>query len=119
MAAAAASDERRPRAGLINAYLSTRHRDLPGKGCALVTLGAAAGRGDSELKDAYTAQVRNYLDLIAGASEDADAPQEEAMLTLSAIVGAVLVARAVSDPDLSDALLDTVARQLEERQPRE
>ncbi|SEG90876.1 transcriptional regulator, TetR family [Actinacidiphila yanglinensis] len=113
MARAARADADRPRDGLIDAYLSARHRDSPGTGCALVTLGAAAGRGGTGIKEAYEQQVRGYLDLIgapgAGAEDRADA-----MVTLSALVGAMLMARAVADPELSDELLDTVAGRLKQ-----
>jgi TetR/AcrR family transcriptional repressor of nem operon len=101
-------------AGLIDAYLSPRHRDNPGTGCALVTLGAAAGRGSTEMKEAYEKQVRNYIDLIAGTTRS-DSPAEaqaDAMLTLSAMVGALLMSRAIADPQLSDDLLKSVAEQL-------
>ncbi|WP_169317068.1 hypothetical protein [Actinacidiphila oryziradicis] len=38
--------------------------------------------------------------------------QADAMLTLSAMVGALLMSRAVADPELSDQLLQTVAARL-------
>jgi TetR/AcrR family transcriptional repressor of nem operon len=105
-----------PRAGLIDSYLSTRHRDAPGTGCALVTLGAAAGRGGAGLKEAYEQQVRSYLGLLSetGNGDDTDEAQADAMLILSALVGALLMSRAVADPELSDQLLRTVAEQLKQ-----
>ncbi|MEU8935270.1 TetR/AcrR family transcriptional regulator [Streptomyces sp. NPDC048409] len=128
MERAARKNERDARGGLLDAYLSGQHRDTPATGCALVPLGAAAGRdgtdGDVHLKDAYERQVRAYLDLIAGLDEDAEDaenaedPEEaraEAVLTLSALVGAVLMSRAVADRDLSDEILETVNRRLRHR----
>jgi TetR/AcrR family transcriptional repressor of nem operon len=112
MERAARKNEQDPRAGLIGAHLAPQHRDAPATGCALVTLGAAAGRGDQHFKEAYEKQVRAYLDLIAGLGDDSEQARAEAMLTLSALVGATLMARAVADPDLSDELLETVASQL-------
>ncbi|MFD0474418.1 TetR/AcrR family transcriptional regulator [Nonomuraea thailandensis] len=112
---AARGNERSARDGLIDAYLARRHRDRPATGCALVTLGAAAGRGDERLRQAYEKQVRAYLELIEGPDGDGRDAGAEAMLTLAALVGAVLMARAVADEDLSDELLETVARRL--RQP--
>ncbi|MGW3692194.1 hypothetical protein, partial [Streptomyces sp. NPDC005125] len=73
---------------------------------------ASAGRGDQHFKDAYEKQVRTYLELIAGLDDDAENTRAEAMLTLSALVGAVLISRAVNDKNLSDELLQTVAEQL-------
>ncbi|MGW4880635.1 TetR/AcrR family transcriptional regulator [Streptomyces sp. NPDC004262] len=119
MERAARKNERDARAGLLDAYLSEQHRDTPATGCALVPLGAAAGRdgtdGDVHLKDAYERQVRAYLDLIAGLDEDAEDARAEAVLTLSALVGAVLMSRAVADGDLSDEILETVNRRLKHR----
>ncbi|MFJ6701444.1 MULTISPECIES: TetR/AcrR family transcriptional regulator [unclassified Streptomyces] len=128
MERAARKNERDARAGLLDAYLSEQHRDTPATGCALVPLGAAAGRdgtdGDVHLKDAYERQVRAYLDLIAGLdenagdaedAEDAEDARAEAVLTLSALVGAVLMSRAVADGDLSDEILETVNRRLKHR----
>lgn len=119
MEGAARKNEQEPRAGLIDAYLAKQHRDAPGTGCALVTLGAAAGRGDQGLKEAYEQQVRTYLDLIAGLDDESEEARAEAMLTLSALVGAMLMSRAVADPALSDELLTTVADRLKQRESRE
>ncbi|MEU2618256.1 TetR/AcrR family transcriptional regulator [Streptomyces sp. NPDC007157] len=119
MERAARKNDRDARAGLIDAYLGKQHRDTPATGCALVPLGAAAGRdgtaGDLHIKDAYERQVRAYLDLIAGLDDDATDARAEAMLTLSALVGAVLMSRAVADEELSDELLETVNDQLKRR----
>ncbi|MEU6322757.1 TetR/AcrR family transcriptional regulator [Streptomyces sp. NPDC047009] len=112
MERAARKNKQQPLAGLIDAYLAKQHRDAPDTGCALVTLGAAAGRSDQRFKAAYEQQVRTYLDLIAGLGDDEEEAQAEVMLTLSALVGAVLISRAVADPDLSDDILEAVAEQL-------
>ena len=114
MAEAARRNREEPRTGLIDSYLSARHRDTPGTGCAVVTLGASAGRGEAEMKEAYEKQVRGYLELISetAGGDDSDEVQADAMLTLSAMVGALLMSRAVADPELSDQLLQTVAARL-------
>ncbi len=114
MEKAARLNKAAPRAGLIEAYLSKQHRDAPGAGCALVTLGAAAGRSDAQFKHAYEQQVRTYLDLLAGLNQEPDSAEtrNEALLILSAMVGAVLMARAVADPELSDEILTGVAAEL-------
>ncbi|WP_328891734.1 TetR/AcrR family transcriptional regulator [Streptomyces sp. NBC_00316] len=116
MERAARKNKQQPRSGLIDTYLAKQHRDAPGTGCALVTLGAAAGRSDQPFKAAYEKQVRGYLDLIAGLGDDEEA-QAEAMLTLSALVGALLISRAVADPEFSDEILEAVAEQLKRHGP--
>ncbi|MFV5998203.1 TetR/AcrR family transcriptional regulator [Streptomyces sp. NPDC056231] len=104
-----------PRAGLIDAYLAKQHRDAPATGCALVPLGAAAGRGDQHFKEAYEKQVRTYLELIASLDGNTADARAEAMVTLGALVGTVLISRAMADKNFSDELLETVADQLKRR----
>ncbi|MEU6656519.1 TetR/AcrR family transcriptional regulator [Streptomyces sp. NPDC046900] len=103
-----------PRIGLIDAYLTQQHRDAPATGCALVSLGAAAGRGNQDFKKAYERQVHAYLDLIAGHGHQTEGARAEAMLTLSALVGATLISRAMADPGLCDELLTAVTDQLKQ-----
>lgn len=117
MEKAAQKNKQEPLTGLIDAYLAKQHRDAPATGCALVTLGAAAGRSDQRFKAAYEKQVRTYLDLIAGFADDEEEARAEAVLTLSALVGAVLLSRAVADPEFSDEILEVVADQLKRRGP--
>ncbi|MFE4956981.1 TetR/AcrR family transcriptional regulator [Streptomyces sp. NPDC056653] len=112
MERAARKNEQDARSGLVDAYLAKQHRDVPATGCALVPLGGAAGRGDQHFKDAYEKQVRTYRELIAGLDDNVEDARAEAMLTLSALVGAVLMSRAVADKDFSDELLETVSKQL-------
>lgn len=116
MERSARKNKEEPGTGLIEAYLGKRHRDSPDTGCALVTLGAAAARGDQSFRQAYEKQVRSYLDLIADLDDDPAKGRAEAMLTLSALVGAMLMARAVNDPEFSDELLENVAEQLKRRE---
>ncbi|MFI9469922.1 TetR/AcrR family transcriptional regulator [Streptomyces sp. NPDC052492] len=119
MERSARRNEQNARAGLIDAYLAKQHRDGPATGCALVTLGASAARGERDVKQAYEKQVRTYLDLIAGLDDDSTDAGPEAMLTLSALVGAVLISRAVADKTFSDEVLETVAEQLVRRTARD
>ncbi|MEU1600879.1 TetR/AcrR family transcriptional regulator [Streptomyces sp. NPDC005708] len=113
MERAARKNTQQPLAGLIDAYLAKQHRDAPGTGCALVTLGAATGRSsDQSFKATYEKHVRTFLDLIAGLGDDEEEAQAEAMLTLSALVGAMLISRAVADPEFSDEILEAVAERL-------
>lgn len=113
-AAQEAAEAEKPLTTLISRYLSSAHRANPGEGCPLPTLSAELGqRGEpSPVTDEL---VRRRLDSIAAGlgSEHAD---EQSVLVLSAMVGALLLSRSVSDPDLSDRLLKTTRRLLLEQQ---
>ena len=94
----------------IDAYLSPLHRDKPETGCAVAALPTDIARSSQRAREAYTAQVRRYLDLYVELTpgDDPDDPP----LILAALVGAIALARAVNDPALSDEILDKVARAL-------
>jgi len=103
-----------PLAGLIAAYLSPEHRDDLAGSCAVATLGADVARASDRTRSAYGDQVRSYLRVIEGLLDEPDpaARRRRAVLTLSALVGAVVMARAVSDPELSGELLALVGEAL-------
>jgi TetR/AcrR family transcriptional regulator, transcriptional repressor for nem operon len=108
-----------PLAAFVDWYLSPAHRDNPGAGCSVVALGNDVARAGHELRSAYTDQVRRYLarlDELLG-SDVADRPSAEATAALSTLAGAVLVARAVDDPELSDQILCDAREALLDRSP--
>ena len=88
---------------LITGYLSVAHRDSKGRGCAVPALATDIARSNPRARAAYTAQVGRYLDLLGRLNEDANekAARKHAIMTLSALVGAVCLARAVDDDMLS------------------
>jgi TetR/AcrR family transcriptional regulator, transcriptional repressor for nem operon len=100
-----------PLGAFVDWYVSAEHRDNPGSGCSVIALGGEAARSDPRVRAAYTDQVKRYLaqleQLLSGAGEDPDA-RAKAILTLSTLVGSVLVARAVDDPALSDEIIGDV-----------
>ena len=97
-----------PLATFVDWYLSAEHRDRPGAGCAVPTLGDDVRRGDERLRSAYRRQVERYFENVErflGGGEDA---RRRAILAVSALVGAIVVSRAVDDEPLSDEILSAV-----------
>jgi TetR/AcrR family transcriptional regulator, transcriptional repressor for nem operon len=101
-------------AKLIDDYLSDAHRKNPSTGCAFSALAPEIARSDKRTRALTTEQVRNDLDLIAGLlpGKDNRAARSRAILIFSALVGAMSLARAVSDESLSREILKTVAERL-------
>src|SRR6266404_8077031 len=95
---------------LIDEYLNEAHRDNPGAGCAFSALAGEIARSDKRTRALASEQVRNDLQLIAGLlpGKDKRAARSRAILTFSALVGAMSLARAVSDESLSREILNTV-----------
>jgi len=90
-------------------YLSTQHRDDPGKGCMLPALGGEISR-EPGTRAAVTAHVKGIIGKFAesfpwSAKRNA---RRNAMRMLCAMVGAQVLARAVDDGELSDELLAVV-----------
>jgi TetR/AcrR family transcriptional repressor of nem operon len=96
---------------LTQSYLSTRHRDNPGAGCAIATLGNEVSRQGAPVRRAFTDGMRALVDVLAGLlpERSAVARRRRALATYSAMVGALMLARAVDDPKLSGEILDAVS----------
>ena len=103
-----------PLAALIDAYLSTAHRDGLATSCAVTTMAGDVARGAARARSAYTLQVTTYLDLLARmiASETPRARRRKAIAALSTLVGAVSLARAVNDEAMSREILKAAADEL-------
>ena len=101
---------------LVDGYLSAWHRDHPEAGCGVAGVAADAARAGGPARGSYTRQVRECLAVIADLIDDPDrqAGEREAVLTLSALVGAISMARAVDDPDLSEQILTDAAAALKQ-----
>jgi len=98
-------------ANLVDEYLSDVHRKNPGAGCAFSALAPEIARSNKRTRALTSEQVRKDLELIVGMlpGEDKRAARSRAILTFSALVGAMSLARAVSDEALSREILKTVA----------
>src|SRR5580693_9204446 len=96
---------------LIDDYVGDGHRGNPGAGCAFSALAPEIARSDKRTRTLTSGQVRNDLELIVGLlpGKDKRAARSRAILIFSALVGAMSLARAVSDEVLSHEILETVA----------
>ena len=100
-------------AAVVDAYLNRAHVDHPGSGCALVALAADVVRSGSPARAAYTRQVRQYLDLFAALlAPGGPQARRRAVAILSALVGALALARAVDDEALGTEILASVAAEV-------
>jgi TetR/AcrR family transcriptional repressor of nem operon len=100
-------------AAVIDGYLSPLHRDKPETGCAVAALPTDITRTDRRAQAAYSRQVRSYLELLTELTPTRD--PDEGHLILAALVGALLLARAVDDRGLSDEILERAERALHRR----
>jgi TetR/AcrR family transcriptional repressor of nem operon len=96
---------------LIDDYVSDLHRKNPGSGCAFSALAPELARSDERTRALTSEQAREDIKLIAGLlpGKDRRAARSRAILTFSALVGAMSLARAVSDDELSHEILESAA----------
>jgi TetR/AcrR family transcriptional repressor of nem operon len=101
-------------AKLVDGYLSEAHRDHPGSGCAISALTGEIARSGKRTRALLTEEIRNAFQLIADLTpgKDEGPARSGAILTLSALVGAIGLSRAVSDEALSREILKTVGELL-------
>jgi TetR/AcrR family transcriptional regulator, transcriptional repressor for nem operon len=100
-----------PLAAIVSFYLSARHRDHPETGCLLASLGPEVARQRGGVRRAFTDGLRTRLDFLAEivTGRSKAAKRRKAIATMSALVGALVLARAVDDPSLSDEILSATA----------
>jgi TetR/AcrR family transcriptional regulator, transcriptional repressor for nem operon len=104
IAAAAPPDEALH--ALLRAYLSKAHVERAEAGCPVAALGSEMPRQSPEVRRAATRRIKEMIDLVARQSPDWGRPgaHEHALATVATMVGALVLARAVDEPRLSDAV---------------
>jgi TetR/AcrR family transcriptional repressor of nem operon len=99
---------------LLQNYLTDAHRDEPGNGCAMGALLGDMTRGSKFARALYTERVKRSL-AFSSALLPLSPPSDKrsrALLILSALLGAINLSRAVSDPTLSREILHAVREEL-------
>lgn len=99
------------RAGLevfVREYLSRTHRDNPDMGCASAALLDEVARCASATRTAYTVGAKAILDELCRrlAPEDPGSARPTALSLFTMLVGSLQLARALSDEELSDSVLE-------------
>ena len=108
-------EERTPdMAHLLQNYLTEAHRDAPGTGCAMGALLGDITRGSKSARALYTERVKRSLPFFSALlpSSHRSDKRRRALLILSALLGALNLSRAVSDPNLSREILHGVSEEL-------
>ncbi len=92
----------------VRSYLAPRHRDNPGNGCPTAGLAAAIRHQTPAAKAVMTEGLRTQIARIEQALPEQGAAEKRraAIGSWAAMVGAVILARAVDDAELSDEVLE-------------
>jgi TetR/AcrR family transcriptional regulator, transcriptional repressor for nem operon len=103
-----------PFAALLTRYLSSRHRDDPGRGCVFAALGADAARSGPLVHDAFADGLEPLIALLAKSAPGSSEPERrrKAVAAMAGLVGALLLSRAIGKRELSDEILDATRCEL-------
>src|SRR6185295_18046847 len=111
---AAASSPQQALPAMLKAYLSKAHVASVENGCATSALGSEMPRQSPEVRRVATRRIKEMIDLVARQSPDWGQPgaHERALVTVATMVGTLILARAVDEPALSDALRRAAVKHL-------
>lgn len=97
---------------MLQAYLTETRRNAREQGCTLAMLGGEIARQSPGVRRRFTRAFQQVVERVAGVlpGADEDTRRDQSLALLSGMIGAMVLARAVSDRDLSDRLLDVGRR---------
>jgi TetR/AcrR family transcriptional regulator, transcriptional repressor for nem operon len=93
---------------LIDSYLRPVHRDRMEIGCAAAALAPEVARGDPSAREAFAAGVKGFVSLLEPLLPRGGSPAKRAgraYAIFGGLAGALQLARAIPDSDLSDRIL--------------
>lgn len=102
---------------LVAQYLSDAHLAHPEGGCTMAALGSETRRQAPAVREVTTRRTKELADAIGRHLPNwgTAAAHDEALAVMSALVGAVVIARAVEDPALSKAIRRATAAMIRKK----
>src|SRR5206468_1944292 len=96
-------------AAIVEAYLTPAHRDDPGHGCAVPTLGAEIARESPKTRKAFAARLEQMIDMLADQIPELPrrTARKQAMASLATMMGTLVLARIAGSGEFSDEILDS------------
>jgi TetR/AcrR family transcriptional regulator, transcriptional repressor for nem operon len=94
-------------ATIVDSYLSAVHRDDPGHGCAIPSLGAEIARESPKTRKAFAAKLDQMIEMLAAQVPDTSqkASRKRALDTLATMMGTLVLARIAGNGNFSDEIL--------------
>lgn len=98
----------------VHFYLGAKRRCDLSESCSLQSLSPEVGRAPVEVREAFELGLREVARTLLAGVPSAGMPRDEAqaLSALSALMGAVTMARAVSSPELADTIAQSTERLL-------
>ena len=107
-------------AGLAENYMSSAHRDNPGRGCAIAALGSDLARQSAPVREAADRGARELIAILAQlqSGETEAIREEKAMAAFAGMVGGIVLARLIDEDEYSQRIIKAVAAALQAPVPR-
>jgi len=100
---------------IVDAYMSTAHRDTPEHGCPLAGMGSELARADANTRAVASRGFDALVDMLAErmTGQDGAADRSRAAFAFAAMIGALTMSRIIADPAASASLLEDVTQHIE------
>ena len=94
-------------ATIVNAYLTSLHRDDPGRGCAIPALGAEIARESSRTRRVFAGRLDQMIDMVADQIPGLPrkAARKRATAAVATMMGTLVLARVAGSGEFSDEIL--------------
>ena len=94
-------------AAIVESYLTTIHRDDPGRGCAVPTLGPEIARESARTRRAFAARLDDMIEMIADQLPELPrkAARAQAIAAIATMAGAVVLSRVAGSGEFSEEIL--------------
>ena len=104
---AAATPPEKRLAAIVDSYLTTVHRDDPGHGCAVPTLGAEIARESAKTRKAFAAKLAQMIEMLADQIPEVPrkTARKQAMAAVATMMGTLVLSRIAGSGEFSDEIL--------------
>ena len=94
-------------ATIVESYLTPVHRDDPGHGCAVPTLGAEIARESPKTRKAFAAKLEQMIDMMADQILDVPrkSARKQAVAALATMMGTLVLSRIAGNGEFSEEIL--------------
>ena len=94
-------------AAIVEAYLTSLHRDDPGHGCAVPTLGPEIARESPKTRKAFAAKLEQMIEMLADQVPELPrkAARKQATAAIATMIGTLVLARIAGSGEFSDEIL--------------
>ena len=94
-------------AAIVESYLTPLHRDDPGHGCAITSLGAEIARESPRTRKAFAAKIEDMIDMMSDHLPDVPrkTARKQAIAALATMMGTLVLSRIAGSGEFSDEVL--------------